>query len=371
MTSRVRFRMALNHEQPDRAPIDVGQDFHNGVHEVAYRNLLAYLGEADEIRLYDQMQHLAVVKESVLNRLHADTRYVFAGAPAGFTLEFAPDGSWADEWGVRRKPCGYYDEACFHPLAECDLAAVRAYRFPDPRDPVRFDGLRERVGKLHESTDYALIAGNPATLFYLTSELVGFQEYMEKLPTDRIVIETLVDRMLEFWIEFFDVYLGLIGDKVEMVWMGDDWGTQQGPIIQPQLFSEIFIPRYRQFCSFVKQRAKVKIALHSCGSIRWALDDFAAAGIDVIHPLQGDAAEMGAPEELKRRFGKQLVFYSNLCNQTVIPHGTPEQVKQDVLRKMHALAPGGGYVVSGGHNIQADVPPENIISLFDTAAAAG
>jgi uroporphyrinogen decarboxylase len=181
MTPRESFHKAIHHEEPDRVPIDVGQDFHNGIHEVAYTNLLQHLGETDEIRLYDRMQHLAVVKESVLNRLRADTRYVFATAPAGFELKEAADGSWADEWGVRRKPCGLYDEACFHPLAGCNLAAAREFRFPDPLDKSRFDGLRDRARHFHETTGYALIAGSPATLFYLTSELVGFEEYLEKL----------------------------------------------------------------------------------------------------------------------------------------------------------------------------------------------
>lgn len=371
MTPRERFRKAIHHEEPDRVPIDVGQDFHNGIHEIAYQKLLAYLGETDEIRLYDQMQHLAVIKESILDRLRADTRYVFANAPAGFTLAIAPDGSWADEWGVRRKPCGYYDESCHHPLAGCDLAAVRAFRFPNPLDKARFEGLREKTQRLYETTDYALIAGNPATLFYLTAELVGFQEYMERLLTDRIVIETLVDRMLGFWIDFFGAYLDAVGDLVEMVWMGDDWGTQQGPILQPKLFREIFLPRYRQFCEFVKGRAPVKVALHSCGSVCWALDDLANSGIDVVHPLQGDARDMDDPVSLKKRFGKQLAFYSNLCNQTILPHGTPEEVREDVIRKIRALAPGGGYIVSGGHNIQADVSPENILALFDTAWQVG
>jgi uroporphyrinogen decarboxylase len=153
--------------------------------------------------------------------------------------------------------------------------------------------------------------------------------------------------------------------------MGDDWGTQQGPILPPRLFREIFLPRYRQFCDFVKGRADVKIALHSCGSVCWALEDLADAGIDVVHPLQGDARGMGDPDTLKRRFGTQLAFYSNLCNQTILPHGTPDEVRQDVIRKMRALAPGGGYVLSGGHNIQADVKPENILALFDTANEFG
>jgi uroporphyrinogen decarboxylase len=367
MTSRERFHKAIHHQQPDRPPIDVGQDFHNGIHEIAYRKLLAQLGETDEIRLYDRMQHLAVVKESILDRLHADTRYVFANAPAGFEIVTAPDGTWADEWGIRRKPCGYYDEACHHPLAGCDLAAAQTFPFPDPTDAGRFAGLRQWAQQLHETTDYAIIAGSPATLFYLTAELVGFQEYMERLLTDRIVIETLVERMLGFWMEFFTAYLDAIGPLVEMIWIGDDWGTQQGPILPPRLFREIFVPRYRQFCQAVKARAPVKIALHSCGSVGWALDDLADAGIDVVHPLQGDARGLDDPDKLKRRFGDRLAFYSNLCNQTTLPYGTPDDVRRDVERKIRALSAGGGYIASGGHNIQADVSPQNILALFDTA----
>jgi uroporphyrinogen decarboxylase len=371
MNSRERFRRAIRHQEPDRVPIDVGQDLHNGIHEVAYANLLKHLGETDEIRRYDPVQHLAVVKQSVLNRLHADTRYVFASAPARFAMKVDTDGGWADEWGVRRKTCGYYDESFSHQLAGCDLDAVRKFRFPDPCDKSRFEGLRERTRRLHETTDYAIIAGSPATRFYLTAELIGFQEYMERLLSDRIVIETRIDRMLGYWIEFFADYLDAVGDFVEMIWIGDDWGTQRGPILQPRLFREIFLPRYRQFCSFVKSRAEVKIALHSCGSVRWALENFAEAGIDVVHPLQGDAREMDDPEDLKKRFGTQLAFYSNQRNQTTLPHGTPEDVRQDVIRKIHALAPGGGYVISGGHNIQADVSPDNILALFDTAHEYG
>jgi uroporphyrinogen decarboxylase len=371
MNSRERFHKAIHHQQPDRVPIDVGSDLHNGIHEIAYRNLLEHLGERDDIRLYDRMQHLAVVKESILNRLHADTRYIFANAPASFALQFDRDGSWADEWGIRRKPCGYYDEVCRHPLAGCDLADARTFPFRNPRDPTRFEGLPEKARCLHETTDYALIAGSPATFFYLTSEMMGFQEFMERLLTDQFTIETLLDRMLGYWIEFFGDYLAALGDCVEMIWIGDDWGTQQGPIIPPKLFREIFLPLYRQFCSFVKSRSHVKIALHSCGSISWGLEDLAGAGIDVVHPLQGDAKGMNDPQELKRRFGKQLAFYSNLCNQTTLPYGTPEQVRQDVVHKILALAPGGGYVMSGGHNIQADVKPQNIMALFDTAYEHG
>ena len=371
MTSRERFHRTLNHQEPDRVPIDAGQDLHNGLHEVAYRNLLRKLGETDGIHLYDQMQHLAVVKESVLDRLHVDTRYVFAGAGEGFQIRFDPDRSWLDEWGVRRKPCGLYDECVGHPLENVTLAKVKALRFPNPRDPARFSGIRERALKLRDTTDFAVVAGTPATLFYLASELVGFQEFMEKLITEPQVLELLVDRLLEYWIDFFDGYMGAIGDLVELVWMGDDWGAQSGPVIDPALFRQLFAGRYRQLTDSIKKKARVKIALHSCGAVQWAMDDFADAGIDVLHPLQGDAAGMEDPVLLKENFGKRLVFYSNIRNQSTLPHGSPAEVRADVTRKMKHLAPGGGYIVSGGHNIQADVPPENILALYDTAFELG
>ncbi len=371
MTSRERFHRAINHQEPDRVPIDVGQDFHNGLHEVAYRNLLAYLGETDEIRIYDQMQHLAVCKQSVLERLHGDTRYFMANAGADFNLTFDPDGSWLDEWGVRRVNCGLYDENVGPALAECTLEDVKKYRMPDPCDPHRFKDLKATAKKLYETTDYAVIGANAASLFFLSSEIIGYQEYMEKILTEPLLIETLVDRILEFQMAYFDRYLDEVGEYVELVWMGDDWGTQMQPLMNPRLFREIFARRYRIFTDMVHKKTKAKVALHSCGRVEWAMNDLIDAGIDVLHPLQGDALNMGDAAGLKKAFGDKLVFYSNLSNQTILPFGTPEMVRQEVREKIQALAPGGGYIISAGHNIQADVPPENILALYDAAVEHG
>ncbi|MDD3715016.1 MAG: uroporphyrinogen decarboxylase family protein [Atribacterota bacterium] len=371
MTSRERFRKALNHQEPDRVPIDVGQDFHNGIHEVAYRNLLAFLGEEDDIRLYDRIQHLAVCKESILERLHADTRYVFANAPSNWQIKVHADSSWADEWGVVRKNVGLYDESIQCPLAGASIDEIKSYQMPDPVDPARFTGLKERAKELYEGTQYAIIGGSAASLFYLSSELMGFQEYMERLALEPQVIEILVDRILEWEIKFFDKYLEQVGEYVELVWMGDDWGMQSGPIMNPKIFKKLFMPRYKEFTHFVKSKTQAKIALHSCGSILWAMEDLYEAGVDVIHPLQATAFDMGDPEKIKKSFGNKLVFYSNLSNQSIIPHGTPEDVIKEVRDKIKILAPGGGYIISGGHNIQADVPPQNILALFDTAYQEG
>ena len=371
MTSRERFQAALEHREPDRVPIDVGGDLHNGIHETAYRNLLKYLQEEDEIKLYDIVQHLAAVKDSVYTRLHSDTRYIFAKPASAFELILAPDSSWYDEWGVKRMNVGLYDEAIEQPLAGCTLDDVLKYKLPDPKDAGRFAGLGRQAKELYENTDFALVGGSAASLFYLTSELIGFQEYMEKILTEPKIIETLIDKVLEWQIEFFNGYLNEIGDYIEMVWMGDDWGTQLAPLMSPRMFKDIFASRYAEFVKIIKRKAEVKVALHSCGAVYWALEEFAKAGIDVIHPLQGDASGLTDPALLKKEFGGSLVFYSNLRNQSTIPYGTPQEVEREVKTKIAALAQGGGYIMSGGHNFQADVPAENILALVDATLKHG
>jgi len=371
MNSRERFRRTLSHREPDRVPIDVGQDFHNGIHEIAYRNLLSFLGEKDGIRLYDQMQHLAVCKESILNRLHADTRYVFANPSSTWRMNIDADQRWTDEWGVVRKNVGLYDESVARPLAGGTLDDIRKYRMPDPIDPARFSDLKERTRNLFENTRYAIIGGNAASLFYLSSELMGFQEYMERLMTEPLLIEFLVDRVLEWEMRFFEKFLDQVGEYIELVWMGDDWGMQSGPIMNPNIFRRVFKPRYKVFTDMVKSKTKAKVALHACGSVLWAMEDLFEAGVDVIHPLQATAYDMGNPEKIKQLFGTKLVFYSNIANQSILPQGTRSEVANEARNKITALAPGGGYIFSAGHNIQADVPPENIIALFDTAYQFG
>jgi uroporphyrinogen decarboxylase len=181
-----------------------------------------------------------------------------------------------------------------------------------------------------------------------------------------------VEKMFNYWIEFFDHYIDAIGDYVEVVWMGDDWGTQVGPIMNPSIFRSMFVSRYKALTDSIKKKKKhIKIALHSCGSVRWGMEDLIEAGIDILHPLQGDANEFGDPSLLKKDFKGRMAFYSNIRNQSVLPNGTPDEVEAEVKYKMKYLAPGGGYILSGGHNIQADVPARNILALYDTGFKYG
>jgi uroporphyrinogen decarboxylase len=373
MTSRQRLRTALQKKEPDRVPIDFGQDFHNGINEVAYKNLLDYLQieEAEPIRIYDLMQRLAVVDERVLERFRVDTRYIMANPNENWALKIEEDGSYRDEWGVYRRRCGYYCENVEAPLAGKSKPEVLEFPFPDPAEPSRFRGLREKAKRLYETTDYALMAGQAASLYYFSAELRSFENYMSDLAYDPELVILLVDRVLEWMMEFTSHYLEEIGDLIEAWWMGDDWGMQNGPIMSPTMFRTIFKPRYRRLIELVKSKTQAKVCLHTCGATYWILQDLIDVGVDVVHPLQPTANGNGDPVRIKREYGDRLSFYSNIANTTILPHGNPREVAEEVRRKIAALAPGGGYVFSGGHNIQADVPPANIVALFDTAYEAG
>jgi uroporphyrinogen decarboxylase len=373
MTSRERFRKTLNHEEPDRVPIDFGQDYHNGINEVAYERLLRYLKikDAGETKVYDLMQRLAVVDQRVLERFHVDTRYIFTNPNEYFEVPIEEDGSFEDEWGVYRKRVGYYCENVRAPLTGKSKEDIIKHKFPDPAENSRFKGLRERAKSLYETTDYALSAGQAATIFYFSSELTGFDEYMLDLALNPSRIEVLVEKVLEWMIEFTSRYLDEVGDYVETWWMGDDWGMQTGPIMSPETFRKTFKPCYKRLIDAVRSRTDAKVCLHTCGATYWILGDLADVGVDVVHPLQPTALGNEDPVKLKRDFGKEFVFYSNIANTTVLPHGKPGEVREEVKNKIKHLAPGGGYILSGGHNIQADVSAENVVALFDSAYEFG
>ena len=153
--------------------------------------------------------------------------------------------------------------------------------------------------------------------------------------------------------------------------MGDDWGMQTGPIMSPKTFRTFFKPLFRRLIVMVKSKTRAKVCIHTCGATYWILQDLLDVGVDVVHPLQPTAVGNEDPVRIKKDFGNRLSFYSNVANTTVLPEGQPAEVATEVRRKIAALAPGGGYIFSGGHNIQADVPPANIVALFDTAYEAG
>ena len=369
MTHRERIQKALDHREPDRVPIDNGGVV-SGMHEVAYRNLLSYLNMEDEITIYDPVQRLSFIRDEVLDLLGVDTRYIFANPPSFWKLEEKEDGSWIDEFGTGYERSQLYSDFIYPVLRNATLRDLKTYRFPNPKDPTRFRGLRERAKDVYEKTDYAIIGGNTPSLFYMAWVLRGMEQFLTDIIVNKDFANYLMDKIVEWDRAFLDGYLTEIGDFIEYQWIGDDWGIQHGPLISLEMFRDIVAPRFRKIIDFVKSKTKAKVIYHTCGATYWVMEDLIEIGVDIVQPLQANAAGNEDPARLKRNFGERMVFHGNTNNQGVF-HKTKEEVIADALYRTRYLAPGGGFIFSSGDNIQANMPPENILALFSTAKEYG
>jgi uroporphyrinogen decarboxylase len=380
MTSRERVLTTLNHEIPDRVPIDFGGN-QTGIHKNAYRNLVGYLGLEEEIRIMDDVQQLARPSERVLERFRVDTRYVAAGPAStwkGGIVRAERDGRiWhdlTDEFGVRwsmpdDQPL--YMDITLNPLADATIKDVRDYAWPKGDDPGRFAGLRDRALRIRNDTPYAVVSGISGVIYEFGWYLRGFERWFCELLTDPEFCEAVLDQMLKYWLDWFRLFLDEVGDIVDVIMIGDDLAGQDGPLFHPEIYRRLVKPRHKRLVRYIRSRTRAKIWYHTCGSCLAHIPDLIDNGIHILNPVQLGARQMD-PAELKRRFGRALVFWGGGCDaQHVLPRGAPGDIVDNVRRNLAAFMPDGGYVFTGIHNIQGDVPPENIVALFDTAYEHG
>lgn len=376
MTPRERVMAALNHQEPDRVPLDLGQATGDGITVVAYRNLIRHLGLAERpIRIKHKFAQEALVDEDVLRRLRVDFRFLEPGAPDGWTDQSIDENSYMDEWGVVRTmpPGGYYYDLTGSPLAQDGtISAIERHRWPDPDDPGRYRGLRERARYLHEETDYAVVAILNCAFFLRCCELRGWEAFYMDVVANVEFAEALMDRYLSIKMRIAERALEEVGEYVDVVMAtSDDLGAIDRPLISPTLYRSLIKPRQKRTFDFFKARTDAKLFYHNDGAIYPLIPDFIELGTDALNPVQVSAAGMGDTRKLKAEFGDKLTFWGAIDTQHVLPHGTPDEVREEVRRRIQDLGPGGGYVVCSVHNIQPEVPPANVVAMFDAAYELG
>jgi uroporphyrinogen decarboxylase len=379
MTSRERILAALAHREADRVPFDMGSLPVTGIHRVAYVNLRAALGlPARQTAIYHMMQQLAVVDEDVHEAMRTDCRGVRPNPPAGWRLELTHDADFSyfvDEWGLTRRTQrdrGYYYDLCTAPLGAVETATdVAAYRWPAPADDARLEGVRARCEALRAQGKAVLLGGVGSGMMEFCQAMRGFEQFYCDLAGDTTVLEAIADKVLELKCAYWSLALSRLGDVVDVVQEGDDFGGQHGLLMSLPTWRRIFRPRVAHLFRVIKRAAPgVRLLYHSCGSVRAILPDLIECGMEVLNPVQVSAAQMDT-RELKRDFGKALTFWGGgVDTQQVLPRGTPQQVRDEVKRRIDDLAPGGGFVFASVHNIQ-DVPAANILAMRDALAEFG
>ncbi len=380
MTSRQRVQKALNHEIPDRVPIDLG-GFQTGIHRKAYAELLTYLGIEDEITILDPVQQLAVPCEEVLERFGVDVRYICAHGPDSFKGLIEQNERAGKLWHDLKDEFGVvwsmpddqqlYMDISHHPLAEATIEELVDYPFPSGGDPTRFTGVREKALELRRETPYAISTGIGGVVYEICWYMRGLERWFMDMMDNPAFCEALLDRTLAFWIDYYTGFMAEIGDIVDVVMIGDDVGGQSGPLFSPEFYRKIVKPRQKKLVQHIKSLTKANIWYHTCGSVVEYIPDLLDNGIDILNPVQISAEGMD-PAQLKAAYGDKLTFWGGAIDtQHVLPFAAPGEIREHVRRNLEIFKPNGGYVFNNVHNIQAGVPPENIVVLFDTALEFG
>lgn len=380
MNSRQRLATTLQHREPDRVPFDLSSTPVTGIHVRAYEGLRRALGLPHEgPAIYHMMQQLAIVSDDVHEALDTDARGSRPLPPTSWKLQVRREGGYeyfTDDWGVERRRNlgdGQYFDLCGSPLAAATTTReIEQYAWPQPDEEARFALLPQQAQAVRDSDRAFVLGGISAGMMEMGQWMRGYETFFCDLAGDRAMAEALCDKITELKMRYWEKALDRVGRQVDVIQEGDDYGAQQGLQVAPPLWREIFKPRLRQLISFIHERAPgVPVFFHSCGAIRDIIPDLIEVGVDVLNPVQVAATGMDSAE-LKRDFGDSISFWGGgVDTQFVLPRGTPQEVRDEVHRRIDDLAPGGGFVFAAVHNIQGDVPPENILAMRETLAEYG
>jgi uroporphyrinogen decarboxylase len=358
MTSKERFLTTLEHAEPDRVPV-----FANLTPQVGER-LGKELG-VPEAPVMSRMSQ-RVSHNEVLIQLGNDAVAIRPTWPK-HVQERWQRNVLVDDFGFEYTRIGYYAEVAKRPLAHVQtIADVEAFQTPDPLLPETWKYVEEQISRYGEN--YAIIGDLEASIFELSWNLVGLEKFVVDLISDQPYVPALLDKILD--------YSCAIGKRMvelgaDVIWAGDDFGTQNGMMVSPELWRRYFKPRMKRLFSTLKAvNRDVRIAYHSCGSILLIIPDLIEIGLEILNPIQPTAKDMDLGE-LKKTYGEKLAFFGGVDMQNVLPFGSVEEVEEEVRLRIRQAGEGGGFVIAPAHNIQPDTPSKNIYAFFDAVKKHG
>jgi uroporphyrinogen decarboxylase len=379
MNSRERVRLALNHQEPDRIPIDMGGSIISSITHKAYVDLKQYLGmPLDQPTMLDYVQQLPYVDEALMERFGVDFRLVQLPAATAPGLSIFEEGNYyafIDRWGSKLhmpKDNGLYFDWVDFPVKDTNMTSLDNYQWPTPDPKEHILKLRAQAEYLYHNTDYALVGSAVigGGIFEQPARTMGLPNFLMALVSEPEFADRLMDKITDIYIESCNNYLDEVGQYIDVFTYWDDVCTQDGWLISPRTYRKVIKPKQKRLVEAIKKKTNAKLFYHSCGATYDLVPDLIDLGFDILNPVQVSAQGMDT-RRLKAAYGKDITFWGSVDTQQVLPFGTPEQVVDEVKHRIDDLAPGGGFVFAAVHNIQAYTPPANIVAMFDTALSYG
>lgn len=355
LNHRDRVNLALNHNQPDRCPFQI-----SFTPEFARR-----LRSEMNLGSSSHNPHGGGNTYQLEQALDQDLLLTSVGWANCYYQTFEPGQEYTDEWGIRWRACSYqtkfgsgiYTEIVGHPLSDAD--AICSYKCPDPDRPHLYESAISTVRDY--GNEYYIVGVTVTTIFETAWALRGLDQLLTDLVLDTDLAKTILNIPYEYHLTAAK-RLAKLG--VDMIWIGDDVGSQRGLIISPNLWREIFKPLIARFISEVKKvNPKIKIAYHSDGDIYPIIPDLIEIGLDVLNPIQPACMD---PAKLKSDFGKNLCFWGSIDEQHTLPFGSPSDVISEVNQRLGTIGKNGSLIIGPTHHVQLDTPLENFWAMVNT-----
>ena len=374
MSRRADFQKILNHEVPERLILDLGGNPLSSMEGDSQDKLLSFLG-------YNLVQRENLpfgkgqrIDDRILEYLDIDTRSVGTiMTPEDSLYEQISDTIYIDEWGIKRKFTGMYWDIVEYPLKGATINDLDDFRWPNPKS-IDFSLIEEyskTARDLYENSDYVICGEHPVYgIFEIGCWMCGFDDFLIKMAIDEDFIKKFSERYLEYQRVVSAYYYKEVGPYIHYTSSGDDFATQASLFMSPDMFRNIIKPYFKERVRFTKEMTNAAFLHHSCGNVHDIIYDLIDSGVEILNPIQ-PTNEMMDPEKLKKEFGGRIVFHGGLDTQEVLPFGTEETVREAVKKLISTMNRDGGYIFAAAHNIQPDVPPENVIHMFKAAREAG
>jgi len=375
MNRREAFNATVNHREPERVLVDFGKHV-GSFHRNAYAILNAHMGREPKVRILDRMAQNVVLDEDVCARLGIDFRWIVPNWVGVQDIEINGEKGYIDMWNTPHIWSDYGKYYAIHDQSlgqeALTLEDISAFVWPDPHQPAMFKGLREQAKYWYENTDFVVGAdGIKVGIMQTAAQIRGYDKLFLDFVINPDMAHAVLDKISSLINEMYRKYMQAVGDYVQVVVITDDQGTQDSLMVSPAMFREFIKPRLKTQIETIKENADVKVLMHCDGAILPLVEDFIEIGVDILNPIQTVVDGFEDTFALKEKFGDRLCFHGGIDVQQVLPNSTPEEVRQEVARRIYDLGRGGGYIISPCHNINVDIPVENTLAMFDAAREFG